>query len=448
MPRKSPEAIEIRSYQVGFGDCFLLSFVYAGDEKRHVLVDFGTTRLPTRGSPRRAAKASEHMPAVAESIKEATDGKLTVLVATHRHADHISGFGTDGRTGGSGLVIRSLRPRVVVQPWTEDPAAARDATRSTRDSLRSRRSFVAGLAAMNDIAAATVELVEARPSWLSASLARQLSFLGEDNISNRSAVENLIAMGKARGARAVYARHGTNLRLSGLLPGVRVRVLGPPDLKQSEKIKKQRARDPDQFWHLLAGAPARLDRARAAGPFRRRAGERAPKLPPEARWFKERLLRLRGQQVLEIVRSLDQQLNNTSLILLFEAFGKRLLFPGDAQIENWTYALQDSPRARETRELLTGVDLYKVGHHGSLNATPKQLLWEHFEKRGAPRDGRMTSMLSTLPGKHGKVANRTEVPRRPLLEALRDETELLSTDDLRFTTRDPELYNLVRIEPD
>jgi hypothetical protein len=35
-----------------------------------------------------------------------------------------------------------------------------------------------------------------------------------------------------------------------------VHVLGPPDLTQSEKIRKQRSRDPDQFWHLVSGGAA------------------------------------------------------------------------------------------------------------------------------------------------------------------------------------------------
>ena len=84
----SPKSVEIRGYQVGFGDCFLLSFVYSATDKRHVLIDFGTTELPTRGTPRKAAKASEHMPQVASHIAKVCGGSLTAVVATHRHADH------------------------------------------------------------------------------------------------------------------------------------------------------------------------------------------------------------------------------------------------------------------------------------------------------------------------------------------------------------------------
>ena len=75
-----PTSIEVRSYQVGFGDCFLVSFVYSKTDRRHVLIDFGTTALPRKGKP------SEHMPKVAKAIQaEVGPGnRLTAVVATHR----------------------------------------------------------------------------------------------------------------------------------------------------------------------------------------------------------------------------------------------------------------------------------------------------------------------------------------------------------------------------
>ena len=105
------------------------------------------------------------------------------------------------------------------------------------------------------------------------------------------------------------------------------------------------------------------------------------KLPMSARWYALRLKDARGEQLQQIVTILDDQMNNTSLILLFEAGKKKLLFPGDAQLENWQYALSQS----SSRALLKDVDLYKVGHHGSLNATPKSL-WTDFSKRGRATD--------------------------------------------------------------
>jgi hypothetical protein len=438
MARKArePRSVEIRSYQVGFGDCFLLSFVYGDEDKRHVLIDFGTMALP-QGRSKSAPKPSDHMPNVARHIARTCEGKLTAVVATHRHADHISGFGTDARTGGSGKVIRELRPKVVIQPWTEDPDAATDAEGATADSPRSRKSFVAGLLRMQALAGDVAKLAAKPHSWMSASLRKELSFIAGDNLRNRSAVENLIAMGRAPGARAVWARHGSSAGLGALLPGVKVHVLGPPDLTQTETIRTMRRTDPDEFWHLLQAAPIEAAAGRAASGGRR-AADGARRVPSEARWFEQRLRRLRGEQLLQIVRTLDDQMNNTSLILLFEVLGKKLLFPGDAQLENWSYALQDAPDAAATRRLLAGVDLYKVGHHGSLNATPKTMLWGGFKKRNGNGRGRLHALLSTMPGKHGKAQSRTEVPRRTLVEALEEETELRSTEGLKFG-KEPEL---------
>ena len=35
-------------YNVGFGDCFLVSFVYSATDTRHVLIDFGSFPKPKR----------------------------------------------------------------------------------------------------------------------------------------------------------------------------------------------------------------------------------------------------------------------------------------------------------------------------------------------------------------------------------------------------------------
>ena len=410
-----PASLTIRTYQVGFGDCFLLSFDYGEAGERHVLMDFGSTALP-HDAPR------ERMRDVARDIAERSGGKLTAVVATHRHKDHISGFATSAEGDGSGDIIRELNPDLVLQPWTEDPDLARDATGGAPPEAISR---VSALTAMNAIAGQIYE--DSRTlDFLPKGVRDELEFLGDDNISNRSAVENLMTMGAERR----YLNTGSDSGLGDLLPGVETFVLGPPTIDQTDTVRKQRSEDEDEFWHLrkLAGEGEKeAGRGPGSSLFDQRfVLNREPPFPEDTRWLIWRARQLRGEQMLSIVRILDKALNNTSLILLMKVGDKSLLFPGDAQIENWAYALAQP----EYQEMLKGVDLYKVGHHGSLNATPKTL-WKLFENRSeTPSAARLKSIMSTMPGKHGKVERKTEVPRRSLTDSLKAETDLVSTHEL------------------
>jgi hypothetical protein len=421
----APTKLRVRSYNVGFGDCFLLTFSYgAGGKDRNVLIDFGSTKL-SGFSPEGG------LVTIAEKIKADCGGKLDMVVATHRHSDHISGF-----DGTSGETIRALKPDVVLQPWTEDPALDPEARapggggggggRGVRE-----RALVSRLSDMHALAAALrAEVPRLRSAAeVPRTLADQIEFLGDTNIKNEGAVRNLMTMGE----KQIYARFGTKLAVSKLLPGVKIDVLGPPTLEQAPAIADQARVDADEFWHLAARRAGALAHSRGG------SGEKIfPHAPTtrssdqqEARWVIPQIDRMRAEEMLAIVRSMDDVLNNTSLILVFAVGDDELLFPGDAQIENWRYALRENPDAAAIRARLARVRFYKVGHHGSLNATPKTLwnAFEHLGSAGAP--GRLQTMVSTAAGKHGSVKRGTEVPRAPLIDALEAKSELHNTQKLR-----------------
>ena len=135
--------------------------------------------------------------------------------------------------------------------------------------------------------------------------------------------------------------------------------------------------------------------------------------------------KLRAEELLAIVRSLDDALNNTSLILLFKINGKVLVFPGDAQLENWRYALSGNDRSAAIRADVARACFYKVGHHGSLNATPKESLWGTFSLRSQTAGpDRLKTLVSTLSGKHGSATRKTEVPRKLLIDELTKMSDL------------------------
>lgn len=442
--KKQPTKLSIRSYQVGFGDCFLVTFHYPDKsdgkpDERHVLIDFGSTAKPER---------APSLADVAQQISADCGGKLAAIVATHRHADHIGGFATNAAGNAPGDVIRDLKPDLVMQPWTEHPDLDKAATslahvRSTPGTPFGPAQFVAGLNGMNAVAQTVKDEVKRLEPLLSQSIRGQLSFLGETNLKNLPAVKNLMAMGKA--GKAEYLSYGDETHLQKLLPGVKVHVLGPPTTEQYPAVAKQRAKDASEFWQIMGVSSASMS-GTALNPFPDAPKSSVTKPPLSARWLMGRISALHGAQRMGLVRALDDAMNNTSLILLFQLGGKRFLFPGDAQLENWSYALKDSPEAKDNRKLLEGTDFYKVGHHGSRNATPKTL-WNLFKNRSddATKRGRLVTAVSTMAGKHGgkDPAAKTEVPRKTLVKALESESNYSTTQDLRKAS---ELSNLLEFK--
>lgn len=421
---KAPTSVSIRMYNVGFGDCFLLTFHYATKE-RYMLIDYGSTAAP------KGLRAG-YMAEVAKDIKSRCNGKLNVLVETHRHRDHISGFTTQGEA--TGKAIASLEPDHIIQPWTEDPDAKPDAMTATTTLRKGGAAvgtqltahFLGSLEDMHRVARAVDHLTRTGAIYAGSETLRQMAFLGQNNLKNLSAVNNLIAMGKKGVAHYVNA----GMQLNSLLPGVRITVLGPPTLKQSETIRTQRAKDADEFWQFRSfWASQRVAADAMAKPLHSIlppafAGHRNTTHPPNVRWFIEQSRRIHADQTLEIVRDLDSVMNNTSVILLFEIGNRKLLFPGDAQIENWAYALQN----KKWCELLKDVNLYKVGHHGSLNATPKSL-WKLFRHKGDEHvHDRLETLCSTKAGKHGSTKSGTEVPRTVLVKELQTNSTFNSTE--------------------
>lgn len=425
-----PSSVTVRMYNVGFGDCFLLTFHYPNRE-RHMLIDYGSTAAPKNA---RAA----YMTTVAKDIQQQCKGKLDIVVVTHRHRDHISGFATTGEA--TGKIIASLKPDCVIQPWTEDPNAKTDALTATAPSYTAGKPdarqltahFVASLDDMHRVADMARQRPAKDPQLARSVAGRQLAFLGEDNLKNLSAVQNLMNLGKQ--GKAYYVNAG--MTLNALLPGVKITVLGPPNLKQSEAIRKQRSKDPNEFWQFrnfwaAQGLTAARIQAPRKGPLLGNLRPLRPnRFPPNARWFIDQAKRLTTEQMLDLVRDLDTVMNNTSVILLFEIGKRKLLFPGDAQIENWSYALSN----QKWRALLRDVNVYKVGHHGSLNATPKSL-WGLFKHKGGEEArGRLETLCSTKSGKHGSAAAGTEVPRKTLVEELKKDSDFDSTET--YTAKD------------
>lgn len=400
-----PSKLTLRAYQVGFGDCFLLTFHYDGGRDRNVLIDFGTKKKPK-------GYKGNVMVNVANDIKAVCGGKLDVVVATHRHQDHISGFTTTADGDGPGDIIKSCKVGAVIQPWTEHPDAKDPDLKPPGVSVQSL-AFARSLDSMHHFAEAV--FTEASRKDFRLLGASQLRTVADNNTSNPSAVDNLFNMTK----RHLYVSYGSQLKLKGALPGVAVRVLGPPTLEDEPGIKTEGEIE-EEFWNLQAGA----NRFAANRRVLFRGAKTYANFPTHTNWFVARMRAVRNSQLRGLIHAVDEALNNTSLILLFTVGDKKLLFPGDAEVKNWAFALKQPG----VKQLLKDVDVYKVGHHGSTNATPRTSLWENFVNKGPTK--KLLTLISTLEGFYpGKKPGR-EVPRKKLVGVLKADSDYHTTENV------------------
>jgi beta-lactamase superfamily II metal-dependent hydrolase len=335
--------LNVRMYNVGFGDCFLLSFPVDSDH-RHVLVDCGAHAQGNLGN----------LQEIAQNIRDVTGGRLEAIVATHRHQDHIWGF-ERGRE-----IFRSMNTiNEVWLPWVED-LGNDDARAMWKKHEKARAMLQANLA-----------LVAAGPRHSaieSVLLNLKPNQVALDELRSR--------FGKGpKGVRYLYGGHEDLISAAGI-DGLVVKVLGPP--KEESFLKKMTAPKAERWSLAMAGAdagfgalPDPLDSPfdpRWADPTHgtywateeTKVFDRA-----ERALFDESL-----SDALDLAFALEDAVNNSSLALFFRFGGQGLLMPGDAQWGNWASWI-DGTVADGVFESTT---LYKAGHHGSHNATPKSIV--------------------------------------------------------------------------
>ncbi|KQP62779.1 hypothetical protein ASF41_22495 [Methylobacterium sp. Leaf111] len=387
------ERVSVRMYEVGFGDCLLVTF-RSGDSAKRVLFDCGSLS-------RRKADVAR---VAADVIATCTDGRgkarLELVVCTHRHKDHVSGF--------DDAAWSTVEVGEVWMPWTEDP----DDPRATR--IRNRQSsFAAALyeALAPGLGRDATPLAEARAARKQATIALALNAL-----TNEKAMGTLHSGFAGKPPRrflpAADAAFQT-LELAGL-PGVRFHVLGPS--RDEDVIKDM---DPPAGKAYLTRVAARRTDEERDGAFspRWRVTDDAFRAGRPDTTFgaddRKDVDDLADQPDGDMAAVLDSAVNNTSLMMMIEVGNQFLLFPGDAQWGTWDAIL----RRPEGRALLARTTALKVSHHGSHNGTPRSFVDEVI-------GGGVVALLST-----GTVKMWPGIPRRPLVEALGARTVLVRSDE-------------------
>jgi hypothetical protein len=185
-----------------------------------------------------------------------------------------------------------------------------------------------------------------------------------------------------------------------VLPGVTVHVLGP---SRDKEVIRDMTPPVGEAYLRLAAAPVDPGTGERRAPFAAALESASPPAGvtlPEAE--RDRLRDATALADLDAAVALDAAVNGTSLMIVLDVRGTRLLFPGDAQWGTWAAALKDAAAV----DLLRTVSFYKVGHHGSENATPRRFVEELLPDHP-------WAMVSTIARKQW-----AHVPKPELLEAL------------------------------
>jgi beta-lactamase superfamily II metal-dependent hydrolase len=409
MPTEST-AFTIRHYCQGIGDCHLLRFPKADGTKFSMLIDCGIHTSISEGS--------QIIDDIVADLLEETGGNIDVLVLTHEHTDHISAF----RESANRFAAFSIGE--VWMAWTEsssDPQAQEvDKFKQLALNALSGASRQLHAAVALDASKASQALREGIDELLAFSFGAQ----GETVRGMREAAGRL---GKKGIKYLEPKQEPIDLPSS---PSVRVFVLAPSRdtsyLKIVDRVgeRYQMSSDEDgmRIAHTLSGAfsasvPGR-DFDDLTAPFDACLGTRLSDIArsatpratdpvsafayshyygpcaPNTRLASKKLVKLVDSNETDqawrridfdwlgsagtLAMQLDSKTNNTSLVLAFELVdtGRVFLFAADAQIGNWL-SWQDTKWKMADGATVTGPDLlertvyYKVGHHGSENATAK-----------------------------------------------------------------------------
>ena len=430
-----PESgVKVRMYNPGFGDCLLLAFRDENNKPIFMLIDCGVHHQY------QYPKNKELMKDIAKDIAEATGKHLHVVAITHEHTDHTYGF----------KYAKEIFDEFTIDQlwlsWAENPDDA--VAKQIKDRYGKNVRALDG----------AVRLLEKEKEPLAQSLRSVLAFEPSELFAEGEVVTQLDYL-KSKSIkkleRADDYRHPKDMLTLDGVPGVRIFVLGPPrDIEWIKKLENKSELYPkltlmDEDTALTAGifaagdpdslSAADKDLIQRSRPFNKSYEVTKGEVADDEdlkEFFKEKYglserkghapawrridtdwLGAAGQLALKI----NKKTNNTSLVLAIELTEtdppKVLLFVGDAQLGNWlswvnlSWTLDgDDEEKVEVEDLLRRTVLYKVGHHGSHNATLSDKGLEMMDSQ---------ELVAMIPVDEKWANNKTPVWKHPAKEILR-----------------------------
>ncbi|MBS1741524.1 MAG: hypothetical protein JST81_00700 [Bacteroidetes bacterium] len=382
-------SVNIKMYRVGeLGDCFLLRFKN-GNEVTHILIDCGSYWNKNT--------SKERMKKIAADIKTKIAGhKLDIIVGTHQHNDHLSGFIH------AQSIFNSMKPEEIWLSWLDDPSPENKLGRKIGEDYNNY------LSNLRHISKELNKNYFGEGKQLKNSIDSLLGFYGVSSSDKVNAKTNKLPADLPAQARAVlqkmgkkkprYLSPGEVFNLPGISAGaVKVYVLGPP--KDETSLYRKDPKKNETFDHKLAANGANAEKLLTAMkklsgsttankdddpfPFDEPYRDSDNFAPVEHAYDREKWRQIDMDwlnQAEQLALWLDGFTNNSSLVLAFEIVKtkKVLLFAADAQAGNWSswkdIKWKKKPADFNWLSLMQNTVLYKTGHHGSHNSTLAEAL--------------------------------------------------------------------------
>lgn len=384
-------SITVRMYNTGsVGDCLLFLFKKEKVVSFKMLIDCGGWNADT-----------DTITACVEDIKATTEGKIDLLIVTHQHLDHVSGF-NQARS-----VFDEIEVKEVWMSWIEDASdeigrilkekfgkklkelkKVSELAIKQLDKQSTLSSKVIGLSdrinARKTTMADMLQLIELEEGLQS------FKGLGAGKRTNDEAMDYVRSKGKIS-----YRLPGEVLTPAGA-EGIKFFILGPPRDADMRFFKIDM--NEEEMYHFALNASKNgngslngngiatsgITLVESTSPFDPHYQINGNELrefnklynSTDYEWRQIETDWLESESAIAL--RVNRLTNNTSLAMALQFSGseKVMLLPADAQSGNWMgWHKPDVMKqlkkngGKDTDELLHNTVFYKVGHHGSHNGT-------------------------------------------------------------------------------